>query len=273
MKILPWIHSTLFCWVIASQATPAQDAGAQLIRITGSDTLGAKLVPMLAEGYKAKHPQVRFEIAAEGSASAFAALATGDAEIGMSTRRVRDEEMKAIEAKGSKVVEIVACHDLFVVVVNKDNPIKGLSKKQVESIFTGDVTDWSEVGGGPGAISIFTPNGASASYRDWQVLAMNRRNYAPGSRKIGGSTGAFEVASNKHGIACVGLLFARGSGIRGVPMDGVAPLAENRRKYPYVRPCYYYLPEDSPEAVKDFVAYAKGEEGRKIAEKIGFVPD
>ncbi|MEI7929245.1 MAG: substrate-binding domain-containing protein, partial [Verrucomicrobiales bacterium] len=63
--------------------------GAQSISIKGSDTLGAKLVPQLAESFKAKHPGVKFEIAAEGSATAFPALANGTAQIGMSSRKAK----------------------------------------------------------------------------------------------------------------------------------------------------------------------------------------
>jgi len=73
----------------------AATAGAQTISIKGSDTLGAKLVPQLAESFKAKHPGVKFEIAAEGSSTAFPALANGTAQIGMSSRKAKSEEITA----------------------------------------------------------------------------------------------------------------------------------------------------------------------------------
>jgi phosphate transport system substrate-binding protein len=61
---------------------------AQQLVIKGSDTLGAKLVPLLAEDYRAMHPGVSFEIAAEGSTTGIAAIIDGTAQIGMSSRRV-----------------------------------------------------------------------------------------------------------------------------------------------------------------------------------------
>ena len=249
-------------------------AGAQSISIKGSDTLGAKLVPQLAESFKAKHSGVKFEIAAEGSSTAFPALANGTAQIGMSSRKAKPEEITAARSKGIKLNEIEACHDMIVVVVNKSNPIKALTKDQVAKIFTGQVKDWSEVGGTPGAISIYTRNTSSGTYKDWQTLAMGGRNYAGTSQKMAGTEQiAQEVAKNKNGIGYVGLAFAKASGVTDVKIDGVDPVAANAKKYAYSRACYYYIPESADALAKEFVAFATGSEGQEICKKIGFVPN
>ena len=66
-------------------------SSAQTLSLKGSDTLGAKLIPQLAESFKAAgNKGVKFEIAAEGSTTAFPALANGTAQIGMSSRKVKD---------------------------------------------------------------------------------------------------------------------------------------------------------------------------------------
>ena len=67
----------------------ASTASAHKLVIKGSDTLGAKLVPTLAEEYKARHPGISFEIAAEGSTTGLSAIIDGTAQIGMSSRRAR----------------------------------------------------------------------------------------------------------------------------------------------------------------------------------------
>jgi phosphate transport system substrate-binding protein len=81
-------------------ALAASSASAQKLVIKGSDTLGAKLVPQLAEAYKAKNPGVSFEIAAEGSTTGIAAIIDGTAQIGMSSRRAKATEMSAGTAEG-----------------------------------------------------------------------------------------------------------------------------------------------------------------------------
>ena len=78
----------------------AASAQAQKLVIKGSDTLGAKLVPSLAEEYKAKNPGVSFEIAAEGSTTGLTAIIDSTAQIGMSSRRAKPTEVSAAQAKG-----------------------------------------------------------------------------------------------------------------------------------------------------------------------------
>ena len=82
----------------------ATTASAQRLVIKGSDTLGAKLVPTLAEEYKIKNSGVSFEIAAEGSTTGISAVIDGTAQIGMSSRRVKTTEVSAAQAKGVVVV-------------------------------------------------------------------------------------------------------------------------------------------------------------------------
>lgn len=252
----------------------AATAGAQTISIKGSDTLGAKLVPQLAESFKAKNSGVKFEIAAEGSSTAFPALANGTAQIGMSSRKAKPEELTAARAKGITLKEVEACHDMIVVIVNKGNPLKSLTKDQVSKIFTGQVKDWSEVGGTPGKISVYTRNTSSGTYKDWQGLAMSGRNYAAGSQKMAGTQQiAEEVAKNSNGIGYVGLAYAKAAGVHDVSIDGVQPIAANAKKYVYSRACYYYLAESADATTKAFIDFAIGAEGQKIAQRLGFVPN
>src|SRR5437762_11894737 len=68
--------------------------------IKGSDTLGAKLVPQLAEQFKAQHPGTTFDIAAEGSTTGIAAIIDGTAQIGMSSRRAKPPEVAPASPKG-----------------------------------------------------------------------------------------------------------------------------------------------------------------------------
>jgi phosphate transport system substrate-binding protein len=86
--------------LILAALSLASVASAQKLVIKGSDTLGAKLVPTLAEAYKAKNPGVSFEIAAEGSTTGIAAIIDGTAQLGMSSRRAKPTEVSAATAKG-----------------------------------------------------------------------------------------------------------------------------------------------------------------------------
>src|SRR4029078_11288616 len=75
--------------------------------VKGSDTLGAKLVPQLAEQFKAQNPGATFDIAAEGSTTGFAALIDGTAQIGMSSRPAKPAEIAAATAKSVTLKETI----------------------------------------------------------------------------------------------------------------------------------------------------------------------
>lgn len=250
-------------------------AQAQKLVIKGSDTLGAKLVPMLAEEYRAQNPGVSFEIAAEGSTTGITAVIDSTAQIGMSSRRAKTTEISAASAKGVSMKPTIVAYDGIAVIINENSPIKSLTKKQIEKIFTGDITDWSAVGGNPGKISIYTRNTSSGTYSDWKELAMNRRDYASSSQKMAGNEQiAAEVAKNPNAIGYVGLAYTNAPGVRVVPVNGALPSKESvlAKKYPYARPTFYYTNgEASGEAAK-FIEFTLSDAGQAIAAKIGFVP-
>ena len=248
---------------------------ADSIVIKGSDTLGAKLVPQLAEQFKSTHPGTTFDIAAEGSATGFAALIDKTAAIGMASRPAKPEEIANGKAKGVDMKETTVAYDGIAVIVNTVNSIKSLTKKQVEQIFTGEVTDWSAVGGSGGKISVYTRNTSSGTYAEFKELAMKKRDYALDSQKLAGNEQiAQEVSKNPNGVGYVGLAYTKAGGIKIVPIDGASPSKESvlAKNYPYARPTFYYTNGDPTGAVKEFIDFTVGPDGQKIVEQVGFVP-
>jgi phosphate transport system substrate-binding protein len=249
-------------------------ASAQKLIIKGSDTLGAKLVPQLAEEYKAKHPGVSFEIAAEGSTTGISAVIDGTAQIGMSSRRAKPTEMSAATAKGVTLKPTIVAHDGIGIIVNASNPLTKLTKRQIEQIFAGDVTDWSAIGGKPGKISIYTRNTASGTYSDFKQLAMANRDYASSSQKMAGNEQiAAEVGKNASGIGYVGLAYLTAPGTKVIAVDGQLPTKETvvKHTYPFARPTFYYTNGAPTREAAKFVEFTLSDEGRQIAEKVGFV--
>lgn len=261
--------------ILALAAFAATNLPAQKLVIKGSDTLGAKLVPMLAEEYKAAHPGVSFEIAAEGSTTGIAAIIDGTANIGMSSRRAKPTEMSAAKAKGVTMKPTIVCFDGIAVIINAANPMADLSKRQIEQIFTGDVTDWSAVGGAPGTISVYTRNTSSGTYSDFKDLAMKKRDYAGTSQKMAGNEQIVaEVAKNPNGIGYVGLAYLHAEGIKVVSIEGGTPTKESvlSKKYPYARPTFYYTNGTPEGEAARFVEFTMGDIGQKLVEQVGFIP-
>ena len=248
---------------------------ADTIVIKGSDTLGAKLVPQLAEQFKAQHPGTTFDIAAEGSATGFAALIDKTAAIGMASPPAKPEEIANGKAKGVDMKETIVAYDGIAVIVNSANPIKGLTRKQVEQIFTGEIADWSAVGGSGGKVSVYTRNTSSGTYAEFKELAMKKRDYAQDSQKLAGNEQiAQEVGKNRNGVGYVGLAYTKASEIKVVPIDGASPSKESvlAKSYPYARPTFFYTNGQPTGVVKEFIDFTVGPEGQKIVEQVGFVP-
>ena len=256
-------------------ALVSTEARADRLVIKGSDTLGAKLVPQLAEQFKAQNPGTTFDIAAEGSTTGIAAIVDGTAQIGMSSRRAKPAEVSAASGKGVNMKPTIVAYDGIAVIVNSANPIKALTKKQVEQIFTGDVTDWSAVGGSGGKISIYTRNTSSGTYSDFKELAMKKRDYAGSSQKMAGNEQiASEVGKNPNGVGYVGLAYDKAPGVKAMPIDGVLPSVGSvqGKTYPYARPTFYYTNGEPSGAAKQFLDFTIGAAGQKIVLQAGFVP-
>ena len=250
-------------------------ARADTLVIKGSDTLGAKLVPQLSEEFKAQHPDTTFNIAAEGSTTGIAAIIDGTAQIGMASRPTKPEEVAAAKAKGVNFKETIVAYDGIAVIVNSANPVKSLTKKQVEQIFTGDMTDWSAVGGSGGRISIYTRNTSSGTYSEFKELAMKKRDYAPDSQKMAGNEQiASEVSKNPNGVGYVGLAYTKAKGIKVAAIDNAMPSKESvlGKAYPYARPTFYYTNGEPSGLAKEFVDFTVSDAGQKIVEQVGFVP-
>jgi len=266
--------------LLTAAAVATSALAAEKLVIKGSDTLGAKMVPQVAEAFRAKNPGVVFEIAAEGSTTGIAAITDGTADIGMSSRRARPTEVSAALAKGVTMKPIIVSYDAMAVIVNQNNPVTKLTLRQVEQLFTGDVKDWGAVGGNAGPVSIYTRNTSSGTYQDWKDLAMKKRDYASSSQKMAGNEQiAAEVGKNASGIGYVGIAYINAPGVKVVGIvnrEGklVMPSAEtvHEKSYPYARPNFFYTNGEPHGLAATFIEYLLGADGQAIVAKSGFVP-
>ena len=255
-------------------AAAAAPQGSTKLVIKGSDTLGAKMVPQLAEAYKAAGNTIDFEIAAEGSSTAFTNLLAGTGDIGMSSRDIKDSEKDEFTAKGMEVVGWTAAYDMIGVIVNEKNGVSGLTIDQIEGIFTGDISDWSEVGGQAGPISVYTRNTSSGTYKSFQEMAMKERDYGANTQKMAGNEQiAQEVAKNPNGIGYVGLAYTTNEGIKAIPVNGVELKPENAKTYPIARSLHYYTIKGKLSPVGEkFLNWATQDPAAKeVVHRVGFI--
>lgn len=245
--------------------------------IKGSDTLGAKLVPQLAEAFRAEGlANITFEIAAEGSSTGVAAILDGTAQIGMSSRDLERSEYAKARLRGIHLKAIPIAFDAVAIIANAANPIRDLSGSEVEGLFTGGIANWAALGGYPGRVSVYTRNSASGTYRAFKDLAMRRQDYGPLTQKLAGNEQiASEVSGNPYGIGYVGLAYVATNGVKILPVNSVMPNEIHIREgsYPYARPLYFLINEASSSEVRDrFIAFALGTVGQWIVRQVDFIP-
>ena len=159
------------------------------LKSIGSDTLN-NLNTFWAEAFKKNYPNVNIQIEGKGSSTAPPALIQGLSQLGPMSREMKEKEIDEFEKKfGYKPTCVQVAIDALAVYAHKDNPIKGLTYKQIDSIFSStrkrggeDITDWSQVGleNWKGRkISLFGRNSASGTYGTFQKKALLKGDYKP----------------------------------------------------------------------------------------------
>lgn len=169
--------------------------------------------------------------------------------------------------------------DALVIILNKKNPVKNLSRKQVQDIYLGKITNWRQVGGKNMPIQLYVRRGkiSGVGYAIRQYLfADSNIEFKTSKRNIKRSSGPIERSVEKRvdAIAITGVSSARKRNVKIISMDNKSPTYENVKNgsYGLYRPLYLVTtPTPSPK-VKRFVAFARSKEGRKIIRQNGTVP-
>jgi phosphate transport system substrate-binding protein len=228
-------------------------------------------------------PQI-FQVLANGSGNAFKALKGKTADIGMASRRVTDQEAKDLlpdvgEMK-SPACEIVLGLDGIAIVVNRASPVAVLTRKQIAAIFGGQVGDWGDAGGRPGAIHLYGRNSESGTFDTFVSLVFggNKKGFASGLQvKENGEAIAEAVASDPNGIGYVGLPQIGAAKAVAVSDGGATaallptPFTVATEDYILSRRLYLYLPQSPSPMARRFAAFAQGPDGQAVVKKIHFV--
>lgn len=157
--------------------------------------------------------------------------------------------------------------------VHPSNPVSGLTKDEVRGIFSGAISDWSQVGGRPGRINVVSREEGSGTRGAFDELVMEGEDVLPRA-VVQDSNGAVRetVAGDKAGIGYISLGLVD-EGVKAVKVDGVSPTIEEARSgaYALVRPFIFAYKGSLSKAAQDFVEYVTGEEGQRILSAEGLV--
>lgn len=261
----------------------------------GSDTL-ANLMTLWAEEFSRQYPTVNVQIQAAGSSTAPPALTEGTSNLGPMSREMKDDELEAFEDKhGYKPTAVPVAIDALAVMVNKDNPIKGLTIPQVDAIFSStlncgyanDIETWGDAGvavWGSKSIQLYGRNSVSGTYGYFKENALCKGDFKSNVNEQPGSASVVQsVTTSKNGIGYSGMGYTT-SGVRMVPLakkEGepfIVPTIENaiNGTYPLTRYLYVYVNKKPnaplPPLENEFMKMILSKAGQEVVIKDGYIP-
>lgn len=308
-----FILSLLVCSSFLSHAEPlklsefSSTESGLLFTLHGSNTVGARLAPNWAKDYlsakgivepvilkseieneyrvvgTSKHDKaVYIDIAAHGSSTGFASLLKGTVDIAMSSRSIKDDEVKSLAHLGgmrSFEAEHVVAIDGLAIIVNKSNPVSSLTVDTIGKIFSGEIKNWQKLNGQNSPINLYARDDNSGTWDTFKSLVL-QNGYKLNERALRFESNdqlSDRVATDDGGIGFVGLASVRQAKLLAVS-DGDSrplkprPLFVATEDYPLSRRLYMYAsPIQNNSYVSEFLDFAESDLGQNRVDDIGFV--
>lgn len=279
-----------------------------LLTIHGSNTVGESLAPNLAIAYlKAKgltnvrleetavknetvikgelsnqNQVVQIKIAAHGSSTGFKSLLTGEADIWASSRPAKDKEVVAASEMTQLLgenSEHVLGIDGLAIIVHPENTVSQLTKENLGRLFSGDIQNWSEVGGPNLPVSVYARDHNSGTWDSFKkmVLGKNLSLTSSAVRYESSERLSANVSQDRGGIGFIGMAFVREAKLLAIS-DGATQAFEPTKltvgteDYALSRRLFLYT-DDNPQNqyVQEFIRFSEGVQGQQIVQKTGFV--
>lgn len=154
--------------------------GANAQRIKGSDTV-LPVAQQTAERFMNQHPNARVTVTGGGTGVGISALMDHTTDIAMASRPIKFSEKMKIKGAGEEVDEVIVAYDALAVVVHPSNPVKQLTRQQLEDIFRGKINNWKQVGGDDRKIVVYSRETSSGTYEFFKESVLKNKNYMASS--------------------------------------------------------------------------------------------
>ncbi|MGF1698535.1 phosphate ABC transporter substrate-binding protein [Vibrio kyushuensis] len=247
----------------------------ETISAVGSSSV-TPLMEVFSETYMKANNQVFIEVQGPGSSAGVRAAKNGTADLGMSSRDLKDSEKEAT------LVEEVVARDGIAVVVNPNNKLDGLTAEQVTAIYKGDITNWKDVGGADKpivAITRDTASGTRGAFEDIMKLKMKVNDIKVSAisqrAQVANGNGALKtmVASNPYAIGYISLGTVDES-VNALAVDGTEASVDNVKNgsYKVARPFLVLYKQGQPTAeAQKFLDWMLTDEAQQLVDNKGYI--
>lgn len=235
---------------------------------TDGSTSMEKVIGYLSEAYMEENTEVKVTYNPTGSGSGIQAVQEGRCDIGLSSRDLKEEE--AAELTGT-----VVAIDGIAVIVNPENPVSDLSVEEIASLYKGEITNWSEVGGSDAPVVLIGREAASGT-RDGFEAVTDTKDACQYTQELTSTGDVVQtVASNPNAIGYASLASVKDS-VKALAVEGVVPTTETIQngEYKVQRNFVFVTKTDSElsEAAKEFFDFAVSGEADELIVEAGAVP-
>lgn len=298
---------TSTCFQTHADTRQDSDSGGALFRMVGSNTIGAQLAPALVKSYlssqgvtdlhiealapsntvnvvgtNAKGQRVLVYIQSQGSSTGFKALLKGGADIANASRAIKDKEHAALLSRGdlrTAAHEHIIGIDGLAIIVHPSNPITKLPIEVLTRVFSGEVSNWSELGGANQPIHLYARDNRSGTWDTFKSLVLGKKaKLHPKAKRFESNQDLSEaVADDELGIGFVALPSVGRSKALAIRSGQSQPLMPSKMSiategYALSRRLYMYAAPGlkNPHA-KAFLAFVRQYAGQKVVGEIGFV--
>ncbi|WP_440526754.1 phosphate ABC transporter substrate-binding protein [Simiaoa sp.] len=254
----------------SSEAAPAETTAdlSGSISMVGSTSM-EKLANALSEAFMEEYPDVTVTAEFVGSGAGIEAVTNGTADIGNSSRSLKDEE------KAAGVVENIVAIDGIAVCVDPANEVADLTKEQLTNIYNGTITNWKEVGGADEPIIVIGREAGSGTRGAFEEL-VDLQDACKYANELD-STGAViaKVASTPGAIGYASL-DALDDSVKALSLEGVEATAENIKAGNYFLSRPFVMAtkgevSDQNDLVQAWFDFVLGDEGQQVASEVGLI--
>lgn len=241
----------------------ASNGGSVTISISGSTSVGP-LMEKIQEKYEEENNNVTLEIQQNGSGAGIKDVISGISEIGMSSRELKDEEKTSVQ--GTTVA-----YDGIALLVNTENPVSNISLEDVKKRYTGEITNWKELGGDDSPIVVVSREEGSGTRDAFQEIVGYKSEELTKDATISDGSGAVKttVAGNKNAIGFASFEYIDNT-VKALSVNDIEPTAENVKAgdYKISRPFILVTKEDTlTENGQKLMDFVLSTEGQQIVEE------
>jgi len=220
----------------------------------------------LAEDFMDTRSKANVTVQGGGSAVGINAALTGTAQIGMA-------DLIELPPEAKELTATVVARDGIAVVVNPANKASGLTMEQIRGVFSGEIENWSEVGGDDAPITVVSRESGSGTRSSFEKIVKGLSMAKNAVIQDSNGTIRETVANDARAVGYLssGMISEK---IKALTVGGVAPTVENvvSGAYPLVRPIYFLTKGALSPAAQDYVDYVLGPEGQKTIKDNGLIP-